>query len=229
MEKWEVFKRIGERHKADVLIVIDKDIVDYFTDIARATDDREMGGFLLGDYVYYGGASKPWFVAYFHDYVQAPNVSEKPETTYGFSEESLYEVGDMISAGRYNALTLLHTHPSDSYFSVTDLHTQYRFHLLISDVVPEDASRFQHFIPHFIITGGEIGYALSYMNYPHWVCYYYSENAYLVVSSESVESEPGLHRHLFWIARLQFPDDFASTLISTNRKNIFFAVLLPEC
>ena len=207
-EKWDVFRQIGERHKADVLIVIDRDIVDYFTDIAKATDDREMGGFLLGDYVYYSGSPKPWLIAHFHDYVQVPNVSEKPETTFAFPEESLREVADMISAGRYSAFTLLHTHPSDSFFSVEDLHVHYRFRLLISDVVPEEARRFQHFIPHFTITGGEVGYAVSYMDYLHWVCYYYDESAYLVVSSKSVDSNPELRRHLFWMARVKFPDDF---------------------
>jgi len=216
VEKWDVFRRIGERHGADVLIVIDRDIVDYFTDIAKATDDREMGGFLLGDYVYYSGSSKPWFVAHFHDYVQVPNVSEKPKTTFAFPEESLYEVGDMISSGRYNALTLLHTHPSDSYFSATDLHTHFRFRLLISDAVPEEARRFQHFMPHFVITGGEVGYAISYMDYSHWVCYYCSESAHLVVSSKSVDSDPGLRRHLFWIARVEFPDDFEFHLSVTD-------------
>ena len=58
-EKWDVFRQIGKEHDAGVLIVVNRDIIDYFTDIAKATDDREMGGFLLGDYVYYSGSPKP--------------------------------------------------------------------------------------------------------------------------------------------------------------------------
>ena len=206
MEKWETFKWIGEEYNAGVLIVVDRDIIDYFTDIARATDDREMGGFLLGDYVYYEESIRLWLIVHFHDYVQVPNVSEEPTKSFRWPKESLYEVGDMISAGRYNAFTLLHTHPSDSYFSAADLHVQYRFSTLISDAVPEEARRFQCFIPHFIVTGGRIGYTISYMNYPHHVCYY-TERRFSVAFSKSLSGTRQLNI-LYRNAKLKYPEDY---------------------
>ena len=202
-EKWDVFRRIGKEHDAGVLIVVNRDIIDYFTDIAKATDDREMGGFLLGDYVHYEGELRAWLIVHFHDYIQVPNASKEPTKSFVCLKESLYEVGDMISAGRYNAFTLLHTHPSDSYFSVTDLHTHYKFPDIISDAIPEHARKFQRLIPHFLVTGGRIGFVMTYTKIPHSVCYY-AEERYKVVSSKVFLKY--LDSYLDK-ARLKYPED----------------------
>jgi len=142
----------------DYAIIVTRDIVDYFTDIARATDRVEMGGFLLG---------KLWmnhaaFYIY-HDFVQVRNVSSTPENSYIPDPNSTVEVAWMVREGKYDVLAVMHTHPDDAAFSVVDLVSlrTFRFHVppalrsrLPPDLVTERGAS-QGAYPGFLVADGE--------------------------------------------------------------------------
>ena len=188
MEKvpWDVLERIAREHMViGMLVAVTEDIVDYFTDLAKATDDQEMGGFLLGDFIEPSKGPTVYLVR-FYDYIQVPNMASDPTRHFRFSRESLYEVFDMIESGRYDCFTTLHTHPSDSFFSPGDLHAKYKFNRIFQEIMssrlPESIIRAVCFVPAFLVTGGTVGYVLTWTEFPHSVCYYV-KGKYVVADS----------------------------------------------
>jgi len=98
------------------VILLTRDIIDYFVDVARVTDGVEMGGFLLGRVF-----KKSCIALVFYDYVQARNVSSTPETEFDPDDESLREVYSMLVEGKYDVVAMVHTHPDEGAFSSIDL------------------------------------------------------------------------------------------------------------
>ena len=156
----ELFRRLDKQAQEipglKHIFLITKDIVDYFTDIARVTDRVEMGGFLLG---------KLWInhsiIYAFYDYVQVRNVSPEPETSYTPDPTSKREVMRLFKEGRYDIGAIMHTHPDDSAFSSPDL-TSARFAELFDfDALRRKFGRWLEEMrpgraasPGFLVTGG---------------------------------------------------------------------------
>ena len=156
LEPWEELAEIARKYVYTTIVNVSRDIVDYFTDLAKATDRMEMGGFLLGKHKIVKGI----LVVQLYDYIQQPNVSPEPETSYQFPTGSYSEIKRLIKEGRYSIATWLHTHPDDSYFSVADicyhcLTFRERLKDIFSPIDPRE-------IPAFLVTGGEIGYVMTY-------------------------------------------------------------------
>jgi len=108
--------RVAREERVRTAILLTRDVIDYFVDVARVTDRVEMGGFVLGK-VWKGYAT----VLAFYDYVQVRNVSSTPEKAFLPDEESKEEVYRMIIEGRYDVFAEMHTHPDESGFSAADL------------------------------------------------------------------------------------------------------------
>jgi len=108
----EEARRAGVR----TAVLLTRDVIDYFADIARVTDRVEMGGFVLGKVRTNYAA-----VFVFYDYVQARNVSDYPELSFVPDEESVEEVLALLRAGRYDAVAMMHTHPDEGGPSPEDL------------------------------------------------------------------------------------------------------------
>jgi len=156
----ELFRRLDKQAQEipglKHIFLITKDIVDYFTDIARVTDRVEMGGFLLG---------KLWInhsiIYAFYDYVQVRNASPEPETSYTPDPTSKREVMRLFKEGRYDIGAIMHTHPDDSAFSSPDL-TSARFAELFDfDALRRKFGRWLEEMrpgraasPGFLVTGG---------------------------------------------------------------------------
>ena len=180
--------RVAKSWERDFVIIITRDIVDYFTDIARVTDRVEMGGFLLG---------KLWmnhaaFYIY-HDFVQVRNVSPTPEDSYTPEPNSEVEVARMVWEGKYDVLAMMHTHPDDSAFSVADLVTLRTFHVYVPpalrsrlppDLVTERGGS-QGAYPDFLVADGES---------PALYCYTYNLPFYFaaVEDGDIIHSEPSV-------------------------------------
>jgi len=164
---WELgtkFEEITRREGTRNVVVVTRDVVDYFTDIARATDRVEMGGFLLGRFL-----SNHARIFLFHDYVQARNVSEDPEVSYLPDREAADEVFALLREGRYDAVSVMHTHPDEAAFSDSDLSAGRSFaeetwEIMESSKYPEDlwkeirtevlSKRPCLYVPNFLVTGG---------------------------------------------------------------------------
>jgi len=156
----ELFRKLDEQAQEipglKHIFLITKDIVDYFTDIARVTDCVEMGGFLLG---------KLWInhsiIYAFHDYVQVRNVSPEPETSYTPDPTSKREVMRLFKEGRYDIGAIMHTHPDDSAFSSPDLVSARFAELFDFDALNRKFGRWLEEMrpgraasPGFLVTGG---------------------------------------------------------------------------
>ena len=156
----ELFRRLDKQAQEipglKHIFLITKDIVDYFTDIARVTDRVEMGGFLLG---------KLWInhsiIYAFYDYVQVRNVSPEPETSYTPDPTSKREVMRLFKEGRYDIGAIMHTHPDDSAFSSPDLVSARFAELFDFDVLRRKFGRWLEEMrpgraasPGFLVTGG---------------------------------------------------------------------------
>ena len=156
----ELFRRLDKQAQEipglKHIFLITKDIVDYFTDIARVTDRVEMGGFLLG---------KLWInhsiIYAFYDYVQVRNVSPEPETSYTPDPTSKREVMRLFKEGRYDIGAIMHTHPDDSAFSSLDLASARFAELFDFDALRRKFGRWLEEMrpgraasPGFLVTGG---------------------------------------------------------------------------
>ena len=156
----ELFRRLDKQAQEipglKHIFLITKDIVDYFTDIARVTDRVEMGGFLLG---------KLWInhsiIYAFYDYVQVRNVSPEPETSYTPDPTSKREVMRLFKEGRYDIGAIMHTHPDDSAFSSPDLASARFAELFDFDALRRKFGRWLEEMrpgraasPGFLVTGG---------------------------------------------------------------------------
>jgi len=158
------FEEITRREGIRNVVVVTRDIVDYFTDIARATDRVEMGGFLLGRFL-----SNHARIFLFHDYVQVENVSIEPDISYLPNRSAMEEVFTMLKEGRYDIATMMHTHPDESAFSHLDLYSgrslsEELWETMESTKYPEKLwkevraevlrKRPCLYIPDFLVTGG---------------------------------------------------------------------------
>jgi len=133
---------------------ISTDVLDFFIDTAKATDSYEMIGYLLGRFKKVEDKE----LIQLYDYIQCRNIADDPTREAFPAPECDDEVDHLFDIGRYDINTLMHTHPSDSLFSVADLYVLY-------ECCKNEHIR-EWFAPHFLVTGGEIGYVLAYTNVP---------------------------------------------------------------
>ena len=207
----------------DFAIIVTRDIVDYFTDIARATDRVEMGGILLG---------KLWmnhatFYIY-HDFVQVRNVNSTPESAYTPDPNSEIEIIRMVRGGRYDVLAIMHTHPDDSAFSVVDLVSLRTFRVYVPpalrsrlppDLVTERGAS-QGAYPEFLVADGE---SPTLYCYTYDLPFYFAaiEDGRIIYSSWSgnlVEVAPEYYRHLErcieeGVVKIRWPIDFVREIL----------------
>ena len=148
------------------VFAVTRDVVDYFTDVARVTDRVEMGGVLLGK-IY---RRKSCYVTIFYDYVQIRNVAESPETRYVPDESSLREVFSLIRGGRYDVFTSMHTHPDEAVFSPADIVRAFvDFRYLREKMrLPRELKNYVesgYVVPSFLVTDGYHPLLLMYSSY----------------------------------------------------------------
>lgn len=171
MTSWRKLASFGNQRGISIVTSLSEDIVDYFVDLANATDRIEMGGFILGKIKKVGGV----IVIQLHDFFQAPNIANETSKEYMCSEESENEAIEMVNSEDYDILCHYHTHPSDSLCSMSDI--KFKYNWLKAN------PHIQH-PPDFLVTGGDAGYIISYLNAPFFL--------YLDLGTRyvGVESEP---------------------------------------
>ena len=149
------------------VFAVTRDIVDYFTDVARVTDRVEMGGALLGK-IY---RRKSCYVTVFYDYVQIRNVAENPEITYEPDKSSLREVFSLVRSGRYDVFTLMHTHPDEAVFSPADVvgaFLNFRYFFREKMRLPRELKNYVesgYLVPSFLVTDGYHPLLLIYSSF----------------------------------------------------------------
>ena len=146
----EEARRAGVR----TAVLLTRDVIDYFADIARGTDRVEMGGFVLGKVRTNYAA-----VFVFYDYVQARNVSDYPELSFVPDEESVEEVIALLQAGKYDALAIMHTHPDEGGPSPEDLGLNrifgdFLWYDILRDITPLPLEKIA--VPGFLVIDGDL-------------------------------------------------------------------------
>jgi len=116
----EILVRIMRESGYRYLVAVTEDIIDYFVDIARATDRIEMGGALLGK-IKRSSLPRGALAVLFHDYVQVRNTADDPYRKYVPDMESVDEIEDLVKSCEYDVIAQMHTHPDAGIFSLTDL------------------------------------------------------------------------------------------------------------
>ncbi|MCW3128617.1 MAG: hypothetical protein N2V75_00700 [Methanophagales archaeon] len=159
-------------------IRISVDLLDFFIDTAKATDDHEMIGFLLGRFKDF----EDYALVQLYDYIQCKNVAEDTTSTALPAAECVDEICSLINKGRYDILTRIHTHPSDSLFSLKDLFADFRDPYVFEYRTMYKRHRYEK-VPQFIVTGGETGYVIAFTNRPFLVMFA-SDEKYRYLDSE---------------------------------------------
>lgn len=148
------------RAGARTAVLLTRDVIDYFADIARVTDRVEMGGFVLGKVRTNYAA-----VFVFHDYVQTRNVSDYPELSFVPDEESVEEVIALLQAGKYDALAIMHTHPDEGGPSPEDLGLNrifgdFLWYDILRDITPLPLEKIA--VPGFLVIDGDLPAVVAY-------------------------------------------------------------------
>jgi len=152
---WEDLKEIAE----GLLIVVHEDLVDYLSDLARATDSVEMGGVLLGKGRW---VEQEKYIVQLYDFVQVDNASDTPSREFAFPDESVQEIRDLIDRGIYDLSVAYHSHPGGSWPSMTDI----LLSLAASPARPGTPA-----IHDFLVTGGTVSHIITYGPNKARVCY----------------------------------------------------------
>ncbi|RJS69124.1 hypothetical protein CW714_09070 [Methanophagales archaeon] len=193
---------------------ISTDILDFFIDTAKATDSYEMIGYLLGRFKKVGDKE----LIQLYDYIQCRNIADDPTREAFPAPECDDEVDHLFDIGRYDINTVMHTHPSDSLFSVDDLYVLY-------ECCKNDHIR-EWFAPHFLVTGGEIGYILAYTNVP-FVIQFISDAKELFVSSRPFNEAYTYPKYVKRAKSAAYADEFIEFLSSIEWVRIMISSLEP--
>ncbi len=197
------------------VVAISKDIVDYFTDLAKATDLHEMGGFLLGDYIIYGEYS----LTQFYDYIQARNTAENPTVSFRPDEESIKEVCKLMEKREYTALSHLHTHPGDTYLSIRDLVALLWSEDIYSKLCKMQTPPGMKETPDFIVTGGGSPFMQAYHFEPFCI-YWGDENITIAKNSQEIKTPDNYFEELHISAYMMGYYELGNIL---EKKGMYFA------
>lgn len=118
-----------------IIVKIDRDIIEYFLDLAKMTDNVEKGGILLGESFFFTEEAEEkghklekvefkgkneLIGEYYYDYIQCRNVAGDRENYFLPAEGCAREVNSQIEQGTYNTWADVHTHPDESLPSALD-------------------------------------------------------------------------------------------------------------
>lgn len=130
---------------------------------------QEIGGFVIGAY-------RDIDFVVFERFIECPNISEFPYISYCPSEECTERACELVFERDKNiAITLFHTHPRDTFFSVED----------VKSLVALNEFSGQSNIPAFLSTYdyNSKGHFISY-----GLCHYTLKTKYFEIESKPLKS-----------------------------------------
>ena len=131
--------------------------------------EKEIGGFVLGKY-----RDEDFIV--FDRLIECPNISKFPYISYCPEEECTERACELAFRRDHNtAITLFHTHPRDTFFSVED----------VKSLITLCQYTGQEYIPAFLSTydKNKTGHFVSY-----GLCHYVLATKYFEIESRSLDN-----------------------------------------
>ena len=211
-----IIKECGITSRA--VVSITSDIADYCLDLASATDKVEMGGFLLGS----AKIKDDTLLIQLYDYIQTRNVSSRPDSSFRYDFDHYAECVHKVADGEYDVITHLHTHPCDSWFSPGDLYgmvgdilnlISYYKRLMKEEYISVKRGllliQSTKKCPQFLVTGGRIGFLISYGFEKYSLIWLYGNGRYFVQEA---------------ISRYESKDDYIRNIDEHVMKAIYAAL-----